>query len=110
MLGADTDRQKLHGVLFPSATLTRMIDNLCPPSRQTAKPARPDRVGTVAMTARVSPKLRKIYSVIAAELGVPKNELHTAALRSLLTRFLVRSEWPAEWEKLLAEFGEQAGN
>lgn len=68
-----------------------------------ARVPRPDRVNTVAMTARVPLRLRRIYDVLAAELGVAKNELHETALRSLLLRFRVRSEWPIEWEKLKAE-------
>jgi hypothetical protein len=74
---------------------------------QTGSQVRPDRVGTVAMTARVPPRLRKIYGVISAELGVPKNELHVAALRALLlTHLRLRSEWQAQWEKLQSELGE----
>jgi hypothetical protein len=69
---------------------------------------RPDRVGTVAMTARVPPRLRRIYSVIAAELGVPKNELHVVALRALLLHLRVRSELQEQWEKLLSELGESS--
>jgi hypothetical protein len=54
-------------------------------------------------------RLRRIYDVLAAELGVAKNELHETALRSLLIRFRVRSEWPTEWEKLKAELRSDGG-
>jgi hypothetical protein len=69
-------------------------------AKEKAKSGRPDREGKVAMTTRVSPRARKIYKVLAAELDKTMEELQVVALLVFLENFRVRSEWQASWERL----------
>ena len=68
---------------------------------------RPDREGTVAMTAPISLNLWKVLRTIKRQLDIRRmNDLQVVALRSLLAKFKVpQTEWHAVWEKLQADFG-----
>ena len=63
---------------------------------------RPDRVGIVAMTARVEPVFRKGFKQIALEVDENVEEVHRVALGLFMRNFstVPRSEWQVVWKKL----------
>ena len=70
---------------------------------------RPDRAGKVAMTTRVSPRLRQIYRELSGRLGVKMEDLQCMALRSVAMGKLARRsrrEQQAVWAELLKAFPE----
>ena len=67
---------------------------------------RPDRSGKVAMTTRVTPRLRQIYKILAAQLGTTMEEMQIVALRSFIANFRKGADRRAVWETIRREFAE----
>ena len=119
--GVDPDykpRAEKNGIQGPLGAMKNMFPSLISRDQSGELPARnsttgrilrPDRVGKVAMTSRVSPRLRKIYKELAAQFDTKMELMQLVALRSTIAKFrgLTRAERLTVWEELRNEFLDQ---
>jgi hypothetical protein len=93
----------------PDRNGTHLLGAHVPPNvrHETSKEKvlRPDRVGTVAMTTRVSPKTRRFFKVTSAQLDLNMEEMQRKAFALFMSRFRGKpeSEYLTVWEAIIRE-------
>jgi hypothetical protein len=88
------------------------LSDLSPGSGVRKQVPRPDRADKVAMTTRVSPRLRESYRELSGRLGAKMEDLQRVALRSFLPNLwgLSRREQRVVWADLLKTYPAHSEN